>query len=323
MKKKVLTNYRPPEAACAPYLDRMEFVMPAPEQMSFSRAQMRQLIVDADALWGVSFQVDREMIDAGSKLQAIGTLAVGYDNIDWQYAAQKGIPVINTPNAVTESTAELAVSLMLAVMRDIARLDAKLRREGRLTFSYYDSTSSKVFGKTVGVIGFGRIGKAFARKASGLGMNVVYYDPIRAETEVERNIGASYLPLADLLHQADVVSLHLPQTPDTVHMMNAERFAMMKPTAYFINAARGGMVNEADLAQALATGVIKGAGLDVFEQEPLIHPALLQLENVVLTAHVGTWTTDTRLEMAWEVLTGMDAVFRGRMPDNAINRHLL
>lgn len=325
MKKTLLTNYYPPREAIAPYLEQMDFIMPSADQVEFSRSQVLELLPQADALWrvGLTLPVDREMIQAGPRLQAIGTLSVGYNDIDWRYAAAQNIPVINTPHTVTEATAELAVALMLAAMRSLPRQDSQLRRSGRLSFSYFDSFSTRAYGKTLGLVGFGRIGRAVARKARGLGMKVVYFDPLRADAALEQEAAATYLPFEQLLRQADVVSLHLPQTPETVGLFGAEQFALMKPTAYFINAARGGLVQEAELARALAEGRLRGAGLDVYQEEPLIHPALLSLDNVVLAPHVGTWTADTRIEMAHEVLDGIAEVFRGRLPDNLVNRELL
>lgn len=323
--KKILTSYRPPTAVVERYSDNYDLIMPDEKQMQFSRQEILERLPEADALWlvGQGIKADPELIDAGPLLQAIGTLAVGYDNIDWQYAGKRNIAVINTPNSLTEATAELAISLMLAAMRSIARQDAELRRSGKLTFSFYDSFSVSAYGKTIGIVGFGRIGKAVARKARGLGMKVIYYDIIRADGEVEKELGAEFMPFEDLLQKADVVSMHMPLLPETTGLMGLREFSLMKSDAYFVNAARGGLVRESELAQALQKGLIKGAGLDVFENEPYVNSSLLSLKNVVLTPHVGSWTSDTRLAMAYEVMDGIASVLNGVLPENTVNRMIL
>jgi lactate dehydrogenase-like 2-hydroxyacid dehydrogenase len=206
----------------------------------------------------------------------------------------------------------------MAVMRGIARSDKEMRR-GLWNSPLFSDDNSLIYGSTLGILGFGRIGKAVCRRARGLHMQVVYYDPCRADKETEKEYGAAYLPFADVLRTSDCVTLHMPYTKENHHLFQAETFAVMKPSAYFINAARGKLVEESALCAALRGGVIKGAGLDVFEFEPTVSAELRMLENVVLTPHTGSLTMRSRIAMCHEALEGIDAVLQGKMPDNAVN----
>jgi len=321
---KLLITRTIPEECVAPLRSEFEIIMPDEAKAAFSDAEVLELVADADAMLTIATRGTKEIMDAGKKLKAIGNLGVGYDNIDWKYATEKGIAVINTPTTVTEATAELAVSLMLAIARWIPQYDARLRRDGTWSFhTFFDSEATRIYGLKLGILGFGRIGKAFARKAKGLGMTLCYYDPFRATPEVEAEYGIEYMSFEDVLKVSDVITLHLPYMPETHHLMSTEQFKLMKPTAYFVNASRGPVVDEAALIEALKNGVIKGAGLDVFEYEPKISPELLTLPNVVMTPHVGTYSRAVRVDMGHEVLTGIKAVINGEKPYNCINKQVL
>lgn len=274
-----------------------------------------------DGLFCIGLKADRELIDIGhaKKLQVISNFGVGYDNIDWQYATEKGIPVLNTPIAVREPTAELSILLLMAVMRDLGRLERTVRATNEFCGCMFYPGATTVYGKKLGILGFGRIGKAVARKAKGLGMSVVYYDPFPADRQTEQEIGVENLPLEEVLKQSDAVSLHMPYSPETHHFMDAAKFDLLKDGAYFVNASRGAVVDEAALIAALNSGKLAGAGLDVYEFEPRISPELFEMENVVLAPHIGSMTWDARISMAKEALDGAVRVLNGETPANCVN----
>ena len=236
--------------------------------------------------------VTRRVIEAADSLLVIGRAGVGVDNIDIEAARARGIEVLTSPEATTQSVAELTVGLMLAVARKIAFCDRKVRA-GEWPKKYV--VGIELYGKTLGVIGAGRIGSAVARIAKlGFNMDIIYYDVVR-NTRLEEEIGAKYVPLEELLREADVVTIHVPLTEETRYMINEERLKLMKKTAILINTSRGAVVDTKALVKALREDWIAGAGLDVFEEEPLPanHP-LLELENVVLTAHIGASTEEAQ-----------------------------
>jgi D-3-phosphoglycerate dehydrogenase len=236
--------------------------------------------------------VTRRVIEAADSLLVIGRAGVGVDNIDIEAARARGIEVLTSPEATTQSVAELTVGLMLAVARKIAFCDRKIRA-GEWPKKY--AVGIELYGKTLGVIGAGRIGSAVARIAKlGFNMDIIYYDVVR-NTRLEEEIGAKYVPLEELLREADVVTIHVPLTEETRYMINEERLKLMKKTAILINTSRGAVVDTKALVKALREDWIAGAGLDVFEEEPLPanHP-LLELENVVLTAHIGASTEEAQ-----------------------------
>lgn len=256
----------------------------------------------ADAL--VSHLTDRinsDLLRANPQLRLVANVAAGYDNIDLAAAADAGILVTNTPGVLTNATADLALALMLAVARRVPESDALVRSEGRVDWSLkQEPMGIAVSGRTLGIVGMGRIGAAVSKRAlDGFGMRVIFFGGSgpAALAAVER--GAVEVPLATLLAESDFVSLHAPLTAITRHLINTQALAAMKPSAVLINTSRGQLVDEAALAHALANGVILGAGLDVFEREPIVHQDLLSLrERVVLTSHIGSATEDTRRSMS-------------------------
>ncbi len=324
MKPKILLSARVPEACLAPYEDRYAFVMPESDRL-FSYEEALGLLPECGSYLVINMVADKPVIDTAVEhgVKAIANFGVGYDNIDWAYATQRGLPVVNAPTAVTEATAELAASLIFSVMRGIPRYDRQLR-QGIWHTPLFSNENTMIVGSTLGVVGFGRIGKRVCRKAQGMGMHVVYYDKFRAAPEVEEEFGVTYLPFDELLAESDCVTLHAPYFPENHHMFNAGAFARMKPTAYFVNTARGRLVDEEALCRALERGTIKGAALDVYEKEPnQIYPGLLALDNVVLTPHTGSLTVPCRMAICAEALSGLTAIMEGRVPPNVVNPAVL
>ena len=318
--KKILITRNVPESSLTEL--RKEFEITVPEDV-FSADELKKMIPDYEAIHAVSTPIPRELIELGTKLEAIGNNGVGYDNIDWQYATERGIAVINTPVNVMEPTSELAIALMLAITRGVVMFDRDLRETKVCPKTIFFDRDMCCFGKTLGVVGFGRIGKATAKKAKALGMDIIYYDEFRASPEVEAEIGARYMSFDEVLHNADVVTSHCPYLESTHHMFNKEAFAKMKDGAYLVNCTRGAIVCEADLVDALKSGKLRGAGLDVFEFEPKVGDELANLPNVVITPHVGTNTTEVRLKMLAEALNGVATYLRGERPANLANPSIL
>ncbi len=243
-------------------------------------------------------KVRKELIDAAKNLKVIGRAGVGLDNIDVEYARSKGIKVINTPGATSISVAELTIGLILAVMRKIAYADRETRKGA---WPKKKCKGIEMYGKTMGIVGIGRIGREVAKRAKAFGMRVIYYDVYRPSEEQERELGVEYRELDELLSEADVVSLHLPLTPETKHLINGERIAKMKDGAILINAARGGIVDEEALYEALKSGKLYGAALDVYENEPLRESKLFELDNVVLTPHIGAQAKEGQTRAGVEI----------------------
>ena len=247
--------------------------------------------------------VTREMIASAPHLQLITNFGVGFNNIDLDACRERGIRVTNTPQPVIEPTAELAFALMHDVARRIAEFDRKLRQGTAEAFGVMNNLSHSLYGKTLGIIGMGRIGQALARRAVASGMTIIYHNRRPLGDEVLRKLGyeASYVTKEELLATADFVSLNLPYTPEVKHLIGAAELKMMKPTAYLINTARGAHIDEEALVNALREGEIAGAAMDVYEHEPQIHPELLTLDNVVLSPHTGTGTWEGRIAMCENV----------------------
>ena len=263
--------------------------------------------------------VDREVIAANPDLKMIASMAIIPANIDVAEATARRIPVTTIPSMVTEETADLAWGLMLAVARNIVAGDRTLRQGIFPGSQSMHLAGQGVHGKTLGIVGLGRIGEAMARRARGFDMRVLYTKRSRLDTERERELGAEYAPLEELLRDSDFVSVHAASTPETRHLIGAAELRAMKPTACLINTSRGPLVDEAALAAALREKVIAGAALDVYEYEPEVHPALKECGNVVLTPHLGSAVAETRERMALIVVENIVAVIKGRRPPNLYN----
>jgi len=264
-------------------------------------------------------KIDKDIIEAGNKLKIIANYAVGYDNVDVETATKSGIWVSNTPGVLTDTTADMAWALMFSVARRIVEAD-KFTRAGK--FKGWSATmllGGDVYGKTLGIVGVGRIGAAVAKRAVGFDMRILYTD-VRPNAELERETGAKRVDMDTLLKESDFVSVHVPLMPETRHLISTRSLKMMKPTAYLINTSRGPVINEEALAEALRNKVIAGAGLDVYEKEPEIHPGLMGLDNVVLAPHIASGTIETRGKMATMAAENVVAALSGKTPPNAVNR---
>lgn len=259
-------------------------------------------------------RMDREAIEAGGSLRIIANCAVGYDNIDIGTARERGIVVTNTPDVLTEATADLTWALILAASRRIVPADRYVR-EGRFT-TWLPGLflGSDLSGKTLGVVGAGRIGRAVARRASGFGMGILYADPRPVQPSDERALAARRVSLEELLEESDIVTIHVPLSPGTRHLIAGPQLGRMKPGAYLVNTSRGPVVDEEALVKALEAGRIAGAGLDVYEEEPKVHRGLLGREDVVLLPHIGSATVETRERMAELAARNVAAVLRGEKP---------
>jgi glyoxylate reductase len=267
-------------------------------------------------------KVDRAVLAANPKLRAVGSMAITPDNIDIQEATKRGIVVTVVPAVVTEATADIHFGLLIAVARRMVE-GVTLARAGKFPGSQSNHLAgAAVSGKTIGLIGAGRIGQATARRARGFGMKIVYWAP-RRKLEAEQEIGMEYVPLDQLLAEADFVSLHPALRPETRHMISDKQFAKMKPTAFIINTSRGAVIDEKALIRALQKKQIAGAGLDVFENEPTIPAPLRRMKNVVITPHLGSAVLEVRERMANIVVDNIAALIAGGTPPNCVNPEVL
>jgi glyoxylate reductase len=267
--------------------------------------------------------IDKDIIDAGTDLKIISNYAVGYNNIDVNYATAKGIIVTNTPGVLSETTADLTFALLMATARRIPEGDKFMREDKFRGWGPQLMLGTDVYGKTLGIIGLGRIGQLVAKRASGFDMKVLYYNTKRKE-EAERELGIKYAELDDLLQNSDFVSLHVPLTPDTKGMIGERELAPMKPTAYLINTSRGEVVDEPALIDALKNNRLRGAGLDVFHGEPInINKELYELDNVVLIPHIGSASFETRSKMAEMAAQAIIDGLEGKKPQHIVNPEVL
>ncbi len=267
----------------------------------------------------VTEKVDAGLMDAaGDGLKVVANMAVGFDNIDLDAAGERGVVVTNTPEVLSETTADTAFMLLMAAARRLGEAERMLRAGGWDAWGPMQLLGPDVWGKKLGIVGFGRIGQALARRASGFDMEVAYHD-MRRNEEAERDLGVRYLELEELLETCDFVSVHAPLTDETRHLIGEKELESMKDTSVLVNTSRGPVVDEAALAEALAEGRIFAAGLDVFEEEPKVHPRLLELENVVLAPHIGSASIETRDKMAALAAENLVAVLRGEEPKTPVN----
>ena len=257
-------------------------------------------------------RIDGGLLARAPRLRVVANVAVGVDNVDLAACRARGVAVTNTPGVLTEATADLAFGLLIDAARRISEGDRLVRAGAFPGWTPSFLLGARVHGASLGVVGMGRIGQAMARRARGFGMHVLYASRAPLPPHLERALGATRVDVDDLFARADFVTLHCPLTPETRHLVNAERLARMRPGAVLVNTARGGCVDEVALAQALARGPLGAAGLDVFEDEPRVHPALLARENVVLAPHVGSADRPTREAMAGTAADNALAVLAGR-----------
>ena len=280
----------------------------------------RRLAGKAGLMTTVMDRVDETVLAAAADLKVIANIAVGYNNIDVAAATRRGIRVTNTPGVLDDTTADLTWALLMAAARRIAEGDAYVRAgEWKVAFTMQGFLGVDVHHATLGIIGMGRIGQAVARRARGFDMRILYNNRSRLSPGDEQRCGAAYVDRDTLLAQSDFVVVMAPYSPATHHLIGAAEIAKMKPTAILVNSARGGIVDDAALVEALRAGRIAGAGIDVFEGEPKVNPGYLGLRNVVLTPHVGSASRATRLAMCTTAAANMTAVLDGREPPNPVN----
>jgi len=321
-KHKLLIMLAIPQEGFKAILPDWELVYP--ENEAFTQEELKEKIVDCDAVVTVyGHKLTNGVIDAAPQLKMIANFGAGFDNIDVNYATSKGILVTNSPDPVTEPTAELAMGLMISVARRMGEMNNRLRTKGEITWGVMRNLSTTLVGKRLGIIGMGAIGKALARRAVASGMEIAYHNRTRVNETVEAELKATYVSMDELLKTSDVVSLNMPLTPDTKHLISKSQLEMMKSTAYLINTARGPVVDEQALIEALKNEVIAGAGLDVYEDEPNIPAAYMDMHNVVLMPHLGTATHETRKEMSEVVAQNIQAYFSGQVPNNPVNKVVL
>jgi glyoxylate reductase len=289
-----------------------------------SRAEVLKQVAPKDGLVCLlTEKIDKEMLAAAPKLRIASNVAVGFDNISVPDCTARNVAVTNTPGVLDETTADFAWTLLMCVARRVGEGEALARSGQWAGWNLDQLCGGDVWGKTLGVIGFGRIGRAVARRSTGFKMHVIYTDAVRASGEAEREVGARFVDMDTLLREADFVTVHVPLMPETRHLISAERLKKMKRTAYLINTARGPVVDNEALYQALKAGTIAGAALDVHEHEPKVHAGLITLKNVVLEPHLASASIETRTRMAVMAAENLTAFFAGRRPPNILNPEVL
>ena len=312
MTARIVVTRRIPEPAIE-LLQEAGDVWVSPHDRPLATDELHAAVAGADGVVTLLHdRVDDAFLDAaGSGLRIVANAAVGYDNVDVPACARRGVVVSNTPGVLTEATADIAFALILMATRRLGEGERLIRARTPWSWSMFFMLGSGIQGKTLGIVGLGKIGLATARRARVFGMEIAYAGRRRAPADVETELAARFLPLDELLAQADVVSLHCPLSAETRHLIDADALGRMKPSAFLVNTTRGPVVDEAALADALRAGTIAGAGLDVFEREPEVHEALLDLENVVLIPHLGSATVETRTAMGVLAARNVVAVLGG------------
>ncbi len=319
MKPRVLITRVLPEPALDVVRQACEVQLDPLDQPLTPTALRQAVMGKQGVLCLVTDRLDAQVLDTATELKVVSNVAVGYDNIDVAAATQRGILVTNTPGVVTESTADLTWSLLCSLARRIAEGDRYIRAGKWRDWTLLLMAGSDIHGKTLGICGMGRIGQAVARRAKGFNMRILYHNRQRLDTALESELNATWVEKRTLLQQADFVSLHIPLSAATTHFIGVEELRMMRPTAYLINAARGPVVDEAALIQALQQGWIAGAAMDVFEHEPHVPQALQELENVVLVPHIGSASVATRTRMAVMAAENLVAVLRDEYTPYIVN----
>lgn len=316
-KKKILVTGIVPKEGLRKLIDRFDVTYS--EDRPFSRDYVLEHLSEYDGWLLMGQKGDKEMIDAGENLQIISLNAVGFDHVDTAYAKEKGIVVSNSPQAVRVPTAEMTFALILAASKRLAFYDSIVRSGEWIDPSEQRYQGLTLQGSTLGIYGMGRIGLTVANFAKAFGMTVVYNDVYRLPEDKEKELGVTYLEFDQLIETADVITIHAPALPSTIHKFNKDVFAKMKNRSYLINAARGPIVSEEALIEALKEGEIAGAGLDVFENEPQVSEGLRSLDNVIMSPHAGTGTIEGRRTLAEEAADNIIAFFDGK-PQNIVNK---
>ena len=315
-RPRIVVTRRIPDPALELLGDHAD-VWLSPHDRPLERDELYAAAAGADGLVTLLHdRVDDTLLHAaGPQLRVVANVAVGYDNADVEACLRHGVVLTNTPGVLTEATADIAFALILMATRRLGEGERMVRAGGTWTWSMFFMLGSGIQGKTLGIVGLGQIGTATARRARAFGMRIAYTGRRRVSPELETELAAEWVgELDELVATADVVSLHCPLTPETHHLIDARRLALMKPGAYLVNTTRGPVVDEAALTAALREGTIAGAGLDVFENEPAVHPGLIELEQVVLIPHLGSATIETRTAMAVLAARNALAVVDGKPP---------
>jgi len=322
---KVYITRRLPEQALALLQGKdVEFSF-NPRDAPLSESSLKREVSRVDGLVCLlTEKITRAVIDSGESLKVISNIAVGYDNIDVKKATEKGIYVTNTPGVLTETTADLAWALLMAVARRIAEADRYLRSgKWKIQWNLMFMTGTDIYGKTLGIMGLGRIGQAIARRAKGFNMRILYYDEKRSP-ELESELGVKFADVDAVFRESDFVTVHVPLTEKTRNFVGEKQLNLMKKTAILVNTSRGPVVDEKALYKALKMGKIGGAGLDVFQKEPIeMSNPLVKLNNVVLLPHIGSASTETRTKMAVMAVENATAALEGKVPPNLVNLDVL
>lgn len=322
MKPKVFLTRRLPQKVLE-YLNENVDLEWNQEDRVLSKSELVEGIQGKDALiCNLTDSVDGEVVNSHHQLKVIANFAVGFNNIDVKMATERNIWVTNTPGVLTESTADMAWSLMLAASRRIIEGDQMIRAQAWNGWAPMQLLGCDISGSTLGIVGLGRIGMAVARRAMGFHMKVNYWNRTKLNEIEEKQMGLNYEPLDQLLQKSDFVTLHTAYNEETHHLIGARELALMKQTAYLINTSRGSLVDEKALTYALQKHSIAGAGLDVYENESAIEPELIKLKNVVLAPHLGSATLNTRTKMGIMAANNVLAFFNGMIPPNAVNKIL-
>jgi len=317
-RNRIFVTRRIPEAGVERLKEHFE-VEVSPLDRNLTRDEILRMAAGAQGMVSMATDsIDSGCIDGLSGIRIIANYAVGFNNIDIDYAREKGIVVTNTPGVLTEATADIAMALILCVARRIVEGDRLLRRGDFKGFYPTFFLGVELENKVLGIYGLGRIGKAVARKAVGFGLRILYHDVEPLEQE-SLEFPAEYVSFDELLRKSDFLSIHAPLSGETHHRFTRKEFEKMKDTAFLINAARGPLVREEDLVHALENRLIAGAGLDVYEFEPKVHPGLIGRENVVLLPHLGSATIEVRERMSLMVADNIIAFFQGKTPPNKVN----
>jgi glyoxylate reductase len=318
---KVLVTGNLPDDTVAPLKARYDVEIHPHHRPMAPEAVLEAVRDKHGLLCMITDPVNAALLKQAPQLKIIANFGVGYNNIDVAAATQRRIMVTNTPGVLTDATADLAMALVLAMGRRLVAADHHTRNGQFKFWAPFYFLGNEITGKTLGIIGMGRIGEAVARRAAGFDMTVLYHNRNPLDAEKERQLGVRYTELERLLQQVDYLTLHVPLTPGTHHLIGARELAMMKPSAFLINTARGPVVDEQALLEALQAGRLAGAGLDVYENEPRITAGLELLNNVVLLPHVGSATVETRRRMATLAVDNLLAGLEGRTPPNCLNCH--
>jgi glyoxylate reductase len=320
---KILVTGNLPQEVVAPLTHKYDVEMNR-EDCPLKRDVLISGVRDKQGLLSmISDSVNEEVLASAPHLKMVANFGVGYNNIDVRAATRRGIMVSNTPGVLTAATAELTFALILAVSRRLVEGD-KMVREGRFKFwAPMLFLGREVTGKTLGIVGMGEIGKAVALRAKSFDMRILYHNRRRVSPDEERSLSAKFVDMKTLLTESDFISLHVPLTEETRHLIGSPELSLLKPTAFLINTARGPVIDEKALAEALKAGKIGGAGLDVYENEPALSPGLTKLDNVILLPHVGSGTLETRLRMGMLAVENMLAGLTGKSPPNLVNPEVL